>query len=153
MTGPAAVPATASSMLTSGLNPGLLVDRLSKGPPVMAKRNPKQFWLVLGLILASAASLLLWRLGLSPLYAYLAGMNILTFLLYGYDKRQARVRGGRVPEAVLHIAALLGGTPGALAGQFAFRHKTQKRSFRIVFGFIVLVQIAGVYAYWRFTRG
>ena len=61
-----------------------------------------------------ALSLLLWRLGLPPVYAYLAGVNIVTLLAYGYDKRQAIAGKGRVPEVVLHLAALLGGTPGAL---------------------------------------
>jgi uncharacterized membrane protein YsdA (DUF1294 family) len=108
--------------------------------------------MALGLTLAALVSLLLWRLGLGPAYACLGGMSIVTFFLYGYDKRQARVGGGRVPEVVLHTAALLGGTPGGLAGQLVFRHKTQKRSFRIVFGVIVLIQIAGIYAYWRFMQ-
>lgn len=56
-----------------------------------------------------------------------------SFALYGLDKAAA-VRGARrVPEATLHILALLGGWPGALAGQLTFRHKTRKQPFRAVF--------------------
>jgi uncharacterized membrane protein YsdA (DUF1294 family) len=58
----------------------------------------------------------------------------------------------RIPEATLHVAALLGGSPGAVVGQLLFRHKTRKRSFRIVFIAIVLLQIVVIYGYWRFTR-
>jgi len=99
---------------------------------------------------AVGLSLLLWRLGLGPIYACLIGMNIVVLLLYGYDKRQAVAGGTRIPEAALHLGALLGGTPGALLGQGLFRHKTRKRSFRLVFAVIILLQAALAYAYWHF---
>jgi uncharacterized membrane protein YsdA (DUF1294 family) len=86
-------------------------------------------------------------------YAWLIGVNAVTVLLYGYDKRQAIVGRSRVPEAGLHMAALLGGSPGALFGQGLFRHKTQKLRFRMVFAAIVLVQMVAIYGYWRFSRG
>ncbi len=117
----------------------------------MARYDLKKLFSGLGLVLVLA--LVLWRLGLAPLYAYLGGVNVATLLFYGYDKRQAVVGRTRVPEVVLHAAALLGGSPGALAGQMLFRHKTQKRRFKMVFAAIVLVQIVAVYAYWRFVRG
>ena len=98
-------------------------------------------------------ALALWRLGLGPVYAYLGGVNLATVAFYGYDKRQAGAGGLRIPEVVLHAAALLGGSPGALAGQMLFRHKTRKRSFKAVFAAIVVVQFAAVYTYWRFSHG
>jgi uncharacterized membrane protein YsdA (DUF1294 family) len=101
---------------------------------------------------ALGLSLALWRLGLALAYAGLISLNMVTLALYGYDKRQAIVRGARIPEAALHVAALLGGSPGALLGQELFRHKTRKRSFRIVFVAIVLLQIAIIYGYWRFSH-
>jgi uncharacterized membrane protein YsdA (DUF1294 family) len=94
-------------------------------------------------------SLLLWRLGLGPIYAWLISMNTVTVLLYGYDKRQAVVGGIRVPEAALHMAALLGGSPGAAVAQGLFRHKTRKLRFKMTFAAIVLLQIAAGYGYWR----
>ncbi len=99
---------------------------------------------------AIGLSLLFWRLGLAPLYAGLVSVNVVTLLLYGYDKRRAIVGGTRVPEAVLHLAALLGGSPAAALGQGLFRHKTQKLGFRAVFATIVLLQAAALYGYWRF---
>ena len=85
------------------------------------------------------------------LYAYLLAINVWTFACYAYDKAAAGRAMLRVPEAVLHGLTLVGGTPGAWAGQRTFRHKTLKRSFRRVFWVIVAVQAAGVvlWAYYR----
>ena len=100
-----------------------------------------------------ALSLALWRLGLAPAYAYLVGVNAIALLLYGYDKRQAVVGGFRVPELVLHLGALVGGSPGALLGQGLFRHKTRKFRFQVVLATIIVLQIAAVGGYWYFTYG
>lgn len=119
----------------------------------MQKHKLLRYSLGLGLALALALSLLLWRLGLRPMVAYLLSMNAITFILYGHDKRQAVVGGTRIPEVGLHAAALLGGTAGAVLAQGLFRHKTRKRSFRVVFAAIILLQIIVGYGYWRFVHG
>jgi uncharacterized membrane protein YsdA (DUF1294 family) len=72
---------------------------------------------------------------------YLAGVNLAALVLYGYDKAVAGGPRTRVPEAVLHGVALLGGSPAALAGQLLFRHKTVKPSFQLAFRGIVAAQI------------
>ena len=105
------------------------------------------------LCMALGLSLLLWRLGLTPVYAGLIGVNVVTLVLYGYDRHQAVGGGMRMPEAALHMAALLGGSPAAALAQGLFRHKTRKRNFRIAFVAIVLLQVIVIYGYWRFTRG
>ncbi len=109
---------------------------------------------VVGVVLCVtiALAVLLWRLGLAPLWAGLIGMNAVALLLYGFDKRQAIASGTRIPEAVLHVVALLGGSPGALLGQELFRHKTRKRAFRLVLAAIFLLQAGLIYGYWRFSR-
>lgn len=112
-----------------------------------------QYTLAVVLCMALGLSLLLWRLGLTPVYAGLISINAVTLVLYGYDKHQAVVGRTRVPETALHLAALLGGSPGAALAQGLFRHKTRKRSFRIAFVAIVLLQVIVIYGYWRFTRG
>jgi uncharacterized membrane protein YsdA (DUF1294 family) len=104
-------------------------------------------------VAALGVSLALWRLGLAPTVAWLVSINTLALMLYGYDKRQAIVGRMRIPEFVLHAAALCGGSPGALLGQGLFRHKTRKFRFQIVFVAIVLLQIAGVCGYWYFVHG
>jgi len=119
----------------------------------MARYKPTQFFLGFGLVVTLVLSLALWCLGLAAVYAYLGGINLATLMFYGYDKRQARAGGLRIPELVLHGAALLGGTPGAVAGQVLFRHKTRKLGFRMVFAAIVVLQIGAAFAYWRFVRG
>lgn len=85
-----------------------------------------------------------------PILLYLLAVNLATFAAYGYDKRAARKHNRRVPEATLHLLALLGGSPAALAGQQFFRHKTAKRPFQLKFWAIVVVQTATVvYLYAR----
>jgi len=65
--------------------------------------------------------------------AVYAAMSLVTFFAYGLDKRAARLRTWRIPEATLHLLSLLGGWPGALVAQVVFRHKTRKQPFRAVF--------------------
>jgi uncharacterized membrane protein YsdA (DUF1294 family) len=101
---------------------------------------------------AAAALLAHQRLGWHWLIAYLAAINLATVVLYGYDKL---VSGGtllRVPERSLHFFALAGGTPGAFLAQGLFRHKTVKRSFRLVFWMLALLQAAVIgWALWRYS--
>jgi uncharacterized membrane protein YsdA (DUF1294 family) len=81
-------------------------------------------------------------------YAYLIGVNLVTFMAYGSDKYRAIHHRSRIPEIILHLLALAGGSPAALLAQITFRHKIQKRSFKIIFAIIVLAQlmaIAGVF--------
>lgn len=103
---------------------------------------------VMGLLMV----LLTWRLGMGALPAYLLAVNSTTLLAYGYDKSIAGGRRTRVPERVLHLLALAGGTPGAMLGQILFRHKTLKRSFRTWFWIIVLIQLTAVGA-WIWWQG
>ena len=72
---------------------------------------------------------------------YLLLINVVTFCAYGADKLQARRGGWRIRESTLHVLALAGGTPGALAAQLMFRHKTRDRHFRFVFAMIVALQV------------
>jgi uncharacterized membrane protein YsdA (DUF1294 family) len=95
----------------------------------------------------------LWWLGLAPVVAWLVGINVVALMLYGYDKRQASAGRSRVPELVLHTAALCGGSPGALLGQGLFRHKTRKLRFQVIFAGIVLSQAAALCGYWYFVHG
>lgn len=100
---------------------------------------------VAGLVVGSGAWLdLPWWAGC------LAGINLVTVGMYGYDKLAARRGGLRVPEVMLHALALIGGTPGALVARPLFRHKTRKGSFRAAFWAIVFVQaVSGAVIVWR----
>ena len=59
-------------------------------------------------------------------------MSVVAFLMYGWDKRQAKTKGWRVPEKQLHALAFFGGWPGAMLGRSYFRHKTRKSEFKIM---------------------
>jgi uncharacterized membrane protein YsdA (DUF1294 family) len=105
-------------------------------------RNPYTFFFLAAAVLLLAVGLALWQFtSLHPGWIYLIAVSVITFVFYGYDKFQARQNGTRIPELVLHLLALAGGTIGAFLGQILFRHKTKKWQFRIVFFLIVLVQI------------
>jgi len=73
-------------------------------------------------------------------------LSIVSFAIYGWDKRQAQHDGWRVPEKNLHILSFLGGWPGALLGQRVFRHKTRKQSFQVTYWFTVIANIGLVVA-------
>lgn len=93
--------------------------------------------------------LLVIALGLAYLTHYITAVipvgffiaSLVTYGLYFKDKRAAKRGTWRIPEKTLHLASLLGGWPGAIAGQQQLRHKTQKTSFRIVFWLAVIVNI------------
>ena len=65
------------------------------------------------------------------LVIYLIGINLLTFLIFGIDKRKARKGKWRIPEDTLIWLSIVGGSVGALLGMYLFRHKTQKRKFTL----------------------
>jgi uncharacterized membrane protein YsdA (DUF1294 family) len=75
-------------------------------------------------------------------------VNAAAFVAHAIDKRAAHRRKLRVPEALLHLLALAGGSPGALAGMHLLRHKTRKAGFQLVTWGIVLLQVAGLAAWW-----
>ncbi len=68
----------------------------------------------------------------NPYLVWLITWTVVTFILYGYDKLQAKRHGGRVPEIVLHGLALIGGALGGWAGMALFWHKVRKPRFWFV---------------------
>lgn len=77
----------------------------------------------------------------------LALLNIGTFFAYWKDKLAAEEKAVRLREEVLHALALAGGWPAAWLAQQSLRHKTAKRSFRLVFWLTVAVNLL-VLAVW-----
>jgi len=78
---------------------------------------------------------------LTYIQLYFIIINLITFILYGYDKVQAiRDQKGikRVSEARLLLLAFLGGSIAALIAMLLFRHKIKKVSFLIKY-FVVLI--------------
>jgi len=108
--------------------------------------SPVSIFAAAALIIAAAVSALAIYGAATPLIGYAAGISAATIALYGYDKQAAVKNRLRVPEKVLHVLALLGGSPAALLSQKMFRHKTSKASFRFWFWIIVAIQLAAIAA-------
>ena len=88
--------------------------------------------------------------GWTVLLVWQAVINLLTFLVYGADKRRARKGKWRVPEKTLFLLPLLGGSIGALLGMRVFHHKTKHWYFVWGIPAILLAQIA--LAVWIYTK-
>jgi len=76
------------------------------------------------------------------LLVYILRVSIIAFAAYGIDKRKAEKNKWRIPESVLIMLAVLGGSVGALAGMLVFHHKTKKAKFVIGIPVILLLQAA-----------
>ena len=77
------------------------------------------------------------------LLVYLAVLNLVTFALYGADKRRAKKGQWRIPEKTLLILPLLGGSVGGILGMAVFHHKTRHWYFRWGLPIMFLLQAAG----------
>lgn len=74
-------------------------------------------------------------------------VSTIAFAVYAVDKSAAQNGRWRVRENTLHILALLGGWPGALAAQRLLHHKSKKRSFRIAFRVTVFLNCFGLISF------
>ena len=81
---------------------------------------------------------------------YLAAVNVVTFTVYGIDKRKARRGAWRIPEKTLFLLPLLGGSVGALLGMKVFRHKTKHWYF--VWGIPIILLAQTALAAWLWLR-
>lgn len=88
--------------------------------------------------LPGAPSQLNRRLPLAVLVIYLVA-SLVTFFTYGFAKSAASRDQWRTRESTLHVFALLGGWPGALAAQRLLRHKSAKASFQATFWVTVAI--------------
>lgn len=70
---------------------------------------------------------------------YLAAINIITFTVYGWDKRVACREEWRISEKTLFLLTVLGGSLGAALAMKLFHHKTRKIKFLIFVPLCLLV--------------
>lgn len=75
------------------------------------------------------------------LYIYLILVNAVAFFLMLADKQKAKKKQWRIPEATLIGSAVIGGSIGALAGMYTFRHKTKHLKFTVGIPLILAVQV------------
>ena len=86
-----------------------------------------------------------------PVMLVWIGINVIAFLAFGWDKRQAERDGSRIAERTLLGLALFGGALGALIGQQVFRHKTKKQPFRTLLWLAALINILAAAVLFRFA--
>lgn len=84
------------------------------------------------------------------LLPYLLLINAAAFTLMLADKYKAKKHRWRVPERVLIGSALLGGSIGALAGMYLFRHKTRHLKFTRGIPAILTGQL--ILAFWIISK-
>ena len=75
-------------------------------------------------------------------------VSLITYIVYAMDKSAAREKRWRTSENTLHVLFLIGGWPGALIAQEKLRHKSKKQSFRMIFWFMIFINI-GIF-FWFF---
>lgn len=71
--------------------------------------------------------------------AYLILINVITFIVFGVDKRNAACGKWRVREITLLELAIVGGSIGGITAMRVFRHKTQKMKFKICMPLIFIL--------------
>ena len=84
------------------------------------------------------------------LIIYLVIINVMTFIVYGVDKRKAKQSKWRIRESTLLGLAAIGGSIGALLAMKILRHKTLHNQFKYGVPLILVVQIAIGAAIWYF---
>ncbi len=72
-------------------------------------------------------------------------LNFIMFALVGIDKRRAIKNKFRVSEKILLIGGFFGGAGGVLSAMVVFRHKTQKKIFRIGMPILFFSNLIGTY--------
>lgn len=72
-------------------------------------------------------------------FIYLIIINVLSFILMGWDKYCAIKNKWRIPEKTLLGLSIIGGGIGIYLGMKTFRHKTQKPIFQILVPITVII--------------
>ena len=74
-------------------------------------------------------------------YIYIILMNVVTFVLYAYDKQCSKQGKWRIPEFTLLSFSLLGGGLGAFIGMHILHHKTLHKKFQICVPLFFILQL------------
>lgn len=64
---------------------------------------------------------------------YLVLLSLITFIIYGVDKRKAINGSWRIKEATLLLLSFLGGAFGGYSAMLIFRHKTKAEHWYFTF--------------------
>ena len=72
---------------------------------------------------------------------YIIIINLIGFVIMGYDKRKAKNHEWRVRESTIFMIGFFGGCIGILLGMNFFRHKTKHKQFVYGIPLILFAQI------------
>lgn len=78
-------------------------------------------------------------------YAYMAFINVFTFIVFAMDKKKAKYNKWRIPEARLLFFSLIGGSLGGLLAMNLLRHKTKTLKFTIGMPLILILNIVVIF--------
>ncbi len=73
---------------------------------------------------------------------YLVVINAIAFVMYGLDKKKAKLSQWRIPEATLLGLAAVGGSVGAWLAMKVWHHKTLHPQFKYGVPLMLVAQIA-----------
>ena len=76
------------------------------------------------------------------LLIYLIVMNLIGLAVMAMDKSKARHHAWRIPEKILFLVSILGGSAGTWAGRYLFHHKTKHWYFVVGMPLILAAQLA-----------
>lgn len=75
------------------------------------------------------------------LYIWLIIINIITFAVFGIDKKKAIDGKFRISELTLFVLSILGGSFGGFIAMHTFHHKTKKWYFKFGIPLILIAQV------------
>ncbi|WP_418264451.1 DUF1294 domain-containing protein [Flavobacterium faecale] len=82
---------------------------------------------------------------MTVLFYYILIVNIIAFVLIGYDKFLAKNKKKQIPEKTLLSFVFFGGTLSSAIAMVIFRHKTSKKNYLWKFWSIMILQILLLY--------
>ncbi len=145
-------PLVAGQPVSFSIQPSPKGDKAVHVIPGSVPIKPFNLYLTISLILSFITfGMLTFHYQWGWMISYLISVNVTVGIGIAYDKLAARLNILRVPEFLLLLYTLLGGTPFAYLFQQVFRHKTIKKSYRLSFWIIIILQCI-ILALWIYLK-
>ncbi len=97
---------------------------------------------VVAIVCMTVVLTLLFPFRFNALVFYIISINMVAFIFYGLDKNLAQAGATRVPERLLLVLGIAGGSAGSLLGINYLRHKSRKSSYLLKLAVILIIQAA-----------
>ena len=80
------------------------------------------------------------------IFIYFVAVSLITIIVTAYDKKAAKKwTKHRVPEKILFLLAILGGSVAEFLTMLKIRHKTKHKRFMIGLPIIILLQVISIW--------